>query len=106
MSDSAQDKPDYIVDQLAHVVDKLKDLLARMPPVKRRQAAEALDVAMARLRSDPLGWGEAAFRTIKDGGLVCLGVARPFGVQYVAFEKEKVVCILDINILSGFAEET
>jgi hypothetical protein len=80
----------YHVFQRTGVNDRIQAHLARAAsPDVRAKALSFLEDIVARLRTDPLEWGDPEYNTIKQGGVVCHGIAGPFFVHFVVFEDEE-----------------
>ncbi|MFO0967653.1 MAG: hypothetical protein U0793_18995 [Gemmataceae bacterium] len=74
----APEQPVYKVGRLHQVPEQIKDSLARLPSAEQRKAAIAAARTMAaRLRTDPLDWGDPEYRTVKLGGTVYHAIAAP-----------------------------
>lgn len=92
----------YRVDQLPRVLQQIRDLVAKARPFGLvTTLLKSLTSALDHLKSDPLGWGDPAYRTQTAGGIVCRGISRPIVVYYVVFESSKSVIVLDIFPFPG-----
>ncbi|MCI0741809.1 MAG: hypothetical protein L0Y72_22475 [Gemmataceae bacterium] len=97
---AADPKPHYRVDQLAKVNANVRAMLDQATTAEwKSQIAASVNEIVRRLETDPLEWGDPEYRTKKAGGVVCHGIHAPLLVQYVVFDVEKVVCILDVKAL-------
>ena len=98
----AEKNPGYKVDFLPAVKEAMLDLAARAAATGiREDYVQAWRSIIDQLRTRPLEWGDPDWGTRKPGGIVYHGLLRPLlHVQYVVFEAERYVCILNINPLS------
>src|SRR5438445_10159125 len=104
-SPSPQDSP-YQIDRLPQVDEHLRTLGKRAARLGiLGEYLTALRHAIDRLQAAPLTWGNPAYHTHREGGMVCHAIAPPLVFHYVVFEPERVVCILKVKPLPGHALE-
>src|SRR5437868_649476 len=89
----------YKVDRLPAVTEQIRTYFERAKQMNSGlQVLNALESIVRKLETAPLDWGDPQYRTKQGGGLVLQGVLFPFVVQYVAFEQQRVICILKIAV--------
>jgi hypothetical protein len=97
----------YQIDRLPQVDEHLRALGERAARLGiLDEYLNALKHAIHRLQAVPLTWGDPAYHTRREGGVVCHAIAPPLVFHYVVFEPERVVCILKVKPLPGHALET
>jgi len=102
MAQSSEESESYSVDRLAEVSEFIIQLGARAKKLgMARGARDALAEIVAKLEATPLQWGDPLYATKHAGGMVLQGLWSPFIVRYVAFEAERIVCILKIRVFPG-----
>ncbi len=93
-------KPGYKLEQLGLVKEQIRTLSARATAAGvYPELAPAVQIVYDELRTRPLEWGDPEWSTRRPGGMVYHGIARPLIVQYVVFEAERYVCIMNITPL-------
>ena len=98
--------PLYQVGRLPQVDETLRALSERAAQLGiHKEYITSLKVILQKLRIEPLVWGDPAYQTHRQGGVVCHAIHAPLIVNYVTFEPEKVVCILKVRPLPGHALE-
>ncbi|MFO0968163.1 MAG: hypothetical protein U0793_21615 [Gemmataceae bacterium] len=99
----ADETPAFRVDRLPKVDDQIKNNAA---VAKARgffdEFFRSLTVMMEALGNRPLEWGDPRYRTRHRGGVVCQAIESPLNVHFVVFEDEKIVCILDVELLPRY----
>src|SRR5205823_701742 len=89
----------YSVDRLPAVTVAIRRLVERAKQLGMGPLVlNALETIVAKLETMPLEWGDPEYVTKQGGGLVLHGLLFPFIVQYVAFEQQRVVCILKLRV--------
>jgi hypothetical protein len=92
----------YTVDRLPAVTVHIRRLLAKAKQLDiGPQVLDAFETIVTKLETMPFEWGDPEYATKHAGGLVLHGLLRPFCVQYVAYERQRVVCILKISVFRG-----
>jgi hypothetical protein len=96
---SGQD-PVFVVDRLPQVSARIREL-ARKAKVRGflREYLKSLRIVLEKLERDPVSWGDPEYHATTKGSIVCHGVHGPLYVQYVVFELERVVMILQIKAM-------
>jgi hypothetical protein len=91
----------FFVDRLSIVDEQIEQLFLQ---AKSRQTKRTLIETLRTIHHDlmerPLEVGDPAFRTKKEGGVVCHRIVRPLVVHFVVFENEKIVCILKVAAIT------
>src|SRR5262245_9583127 len=82
-----------ISEQIRHIVDRAKALGIG------DSVLDVLEAVVARLETMPIEWGDPEYATKLAGGIVSHAILSPFFIQYVTFEKQRIVCILKIRVL-------
>lgn len=91
----------YVVDRLAEVTQQIQRFVTRAKELGMgHEVLNAFVAILDKLETTPLEWGDPEYATKTHGGMVMHGVFFPFIVRYVAFERDRVVCILRIGVLS------
>jgi hypothetical protein len=99
MAESLPQPSNYTVDRLPEVTEQIRQVVARAKGQGHgAQVLDALEWIVSQLETRPLEWGDPEYATKHAGGLVQHGLHYPFIVQYVAFEQQRVVCILKIKV--------
>jgi hypothetical protein len=102
MAESSEQPEKYTVDRLPAVTQEIRRLVARAGQLgTAREVLDTLGSIVSKLETAPLEWGDPEYATRQAGGLVLHGLQSPFIVQYVAFEQQRVVCILKIRVFPG-----
>jgi hypothetical protein len=82
----------FQVDRLPHVNEQLRTLAKRAARLDIHELyVAALKKAVQQLKTTPLSWGNPAYRTRHQGGVVCHVIVSPLVLHYVVFELEQVV---------------
>jgi hypothetical protein len=90
----------YLVDRLPQVDDQIRSLATGAAELGLYDSyLKALNAIVAKLKAEPLTWGDPEYHTRQQGGVVCRALHPPLVVHYVVFEVECVVCILGIKPL-------
>jgi hypothetical protein len=91
----------FIVDRLAVVDRQIERLVHQAKTTNARlELIALLRFVYKELQERPLEFGDPAYHTKKDGGVVCHRVIASIVVHFVVFEIDKVVCILKIAALN------
>lgn len=64
-----------------------------------QEYVNALKSIVNKLTHHPLEFGEPLNNTILDGGVTCLGIVRPVVVKFVVLQNERLVVILNVQLL-------
>jgi hypothetical protein len=98
--------PPFKVDRLLRVNQKISSLFLQAKKLGIDEfLVETLERVLELLRDQPLSWGDPVRKTVLEGGVILRGIYKPLVVHYAAFEKERVVMILDINPFPGHGFE-
>ena len=90
----------YAVDRFAHV-DAQISALGKRAKAKGILAdyIRALEKILDELENQPLDWGDPAYHPHHEDSTVCHASVGPVYVEYVVFEAEKVVMIMQIKAM-------
>ena len=98
MAESSQQPGNYTVDRLPAVTEQIRRFANRAKQLgMAAQVFDALESIVLKLETMPLEWGDPEYATKQAGGPVLHGLHFPFIVQYVAFQQQRLVCILKIK---------
>lgn len=94
----AESATPYHLSYLPHVKSQLIELMANARDMQtRRELAALMRQIVKELHSNPREWGEAKYDTKNPGGTVYLGIRMPIIVQYVVYEHQRQVIVLQIK---------
>jgi len=65
---------------------------------------ESLRFIQECLETIPLTWGDPAYHTKHPGGVVYHRIHKPYYIHYAVYEQERVVLILDLNMVDEWQE--
>src|SRR5712671_3481048 len=92
----------FTVDRLATVDRQVEQLVGQAKTTGARlEIISLLRRIYRELQERPLQFGDPAYHTKKEGGVVCHRVIAPIVIHFVIFEIDKVVCILKIAALTA-----
>ena len=102
MAASSQQPGNFKVDRLPLVTRQIRHLVEKAKSRgMARQLLDALEAVVEKLKTAPFEWGDPEYRTNHPGGMVLHGLHAQLFVRYVAYEKERLVCMLSIRVLPG-----
>jgi len=89
--------PTYKVGRLAIAANQVHDLVKHAAAIGFGQELnKSLKAIVTLLKSAPLTWGEPQYHTHLAGGVVRHGVLEGLSVQFVVYENQRAVVILNI----------
>jgi len=92
----------FQVDRIPRVDEQLRELGRRAKAAGiRPQLIEALNEVTQRLATAPQDWGDPEYNTKLPGGVVYHGIYPPLILQYVVYEAQRWVCIVNVKALPG-----
>jgi hypothetical protein len=107
MPKSSDESGRHTVAYMPEVTVEMRRLVVRGKQLGIGSAiVDALLTIVRKLQTMPLEWGDPLYATKQTGGLVLRGFFSPLFVEYVAFEQERVVCMLKIHVFPGHPLES
>lgn len=89
--------------RLSHLPEALRQMQALADKAKKLGLAgiyaDALENIVIKLQTDPTGWGDPEYHPKKKGSCVYHVLCDPMYVQYVVFEPERAVMVMNVKAL-------
>jgi len=89
--------PIYKISYTPQITKQLLEIKERADQLGILQAVRnTLIQIISELKKKPLEWGDPRYLTKLKGGMVFFGIRKPLGIEYVVYEKQKVVWVLNL----------